>query len=93
VCVFPDGFEPYIPAAESVFGANIDYGQLIKIYASDETSRERYSPGEVIGTAVVDVTGNSDPNKVSTSFVERQNLTMRIEDQAADQIDEWVQRK
>ena len=55
VCVFPDGFEPYIPAAESVFGANIDYRQLIKIYASDETSRERYSPGEVIGTEVVDV--------------------------------------
>ena len=73
-----DGFKPYIRAVESVFGADIDYSQLIKIYSSDEPNRERYSPGEVIGTEVVEVAGSPDPQRVSTSYVERQNLTMRM---------------
>jgi hypothetical protein len=61
-----------------VFGADIDFGQLIKVYASDETTRERHSPGVVIDAVPKPIAGNPDPDHISTSFVERQNLTMMM---------------
>src|SRR5439155_19108664 len=73
-----DGFKPYIDTVEHVFGADIDFSQLVKIYSSDESIRERYSPGEVIDAIPVPITGDPDPAHISTSYVERQNLTMRM---------------
>jgi IS1 family transposase len=74
-----DGFRPYIGAVETVFGAGIHFAQLVKIYSSDESTRERYSPGEVVDAIPVPITGSPKPEKISTSFVERFNLTLRMQ--------------
>lgn len=71
-----DGFRPYIDTVEHVFGAEIDFSQLVKIYSSDESTRERYSPGEVIGAIPTPIMGDPDPDRISTSHVERQSLTI-----------------
>ena len=73
-----DGFAPYVGAVEEVFGADIDFAQLIKIYANPtEERRVRYSPSECVGAVPTSVTGNPDPEMICTSHVERANLTMR----------------
>ena len=72
-----DGFTPYVGAVEDQFGADIDFSQLVKVYSSDKTTRERYSPGHVVGTFDRKITGDPEIERISTSFVERQNLTMR----------------
>jgi IS1 family transposase len=73
-----DGHRPYLEAVEEAFGGDIDFAQLIKIYGSSGDTQTRYSPGECIGIECRTVTGAPDPKHVSTSFVERQNLTMRM---------------
>lgn len=76
-----DGHRAYLEAVEGAFGADVDYAQLVKIYGQPvEGSRneKRYSPGECCGTRKFRVTGNPDIDAVSTSYVERQNLTMRM---------------
>jgi IS1 family transposase/transposase-like protein len=75
-----DGLRAYVDAVEQVFGAEIDYGMLIKKYKSDETGRfeRRYSPGDFVSAHKMAVMGNPDLDKISTSYVERQNLTMRM---------------
>ena len=73
-----DGHRAYLIAVESVFGADVDYSQLIKLYGSAPETETRYSPGDCIGCKRQPITGNPDPLHVSTSFVERQNLTMRM---------------
>lgn len=79
VQITTDGHKVYLDAVEDAFGADIDYAMLQKIYGapSDEESR-RYSPAKCIGCDMKVVSGNPDPQHVSTSFVERQNLTMRM---------------
>ncbi len=79
VQITTDGNRVYLDAVEDAFGADIDYAMLQKIYGapSDEDSR-RYSPARCIGCDLKVVSGNPDPKHVSTSFVERQNLTMRM---------------
>lgn len=71
-----DGHRPYLQAVEETFGADIDFAQLIKVYGSSGDAQTRYSPGKCIGCETNTVTGNPDPKHISTSFVERQNLTM-----------------
>ena len=76
-----DGLSAYPGAIEDVFGADVDYAQLIKVYGpqGDNASPEtRYSPGECQSCYVSQVSGEPDAGHISTSYVERQNLTMRM---------------
>jgi IS1 family transposase len=73
-----DGLRPYLEAVENAFGADIDYAQLVKLYGQAPEAEKRYSPAECIGCERKRVEGNPDPSHISTSFVERQNLTMRM---------------
>ena len=74
-----DGHKAYLEAVEGAFGMDVDFAVLHKIYgAPSESETRRYSPATCIGCDMKTVIGNPDPKHVSTSFVERQNLTMRM---------------
>lgn len=73
-----DGHKPYLAAVEDAFGMDIDYAVLQKLYGSSPDAEVRYSPAQCIGTRCEIVTGDPNPKHISTSFVERQNLTMRM---------------
>ncbi len=73
-----DGYKIYIDAIDNAFGSEIDYAQLIKVYGQEPESEKRYSPAECIGIEKHIIQGNPDDKLVSTSYVERQNLTMRM---------------
>ncbi|MGN6818249.1 MAG: IS1 family transposase [Sphingomonas sp.] len=73
-----DGHRAYLEAVEGAFGDDIDYAKLVKMYGPSITALGRYSPAECTGAKKVRVTGNPDAADVSTSYVERQNLTMRM---------------
>jgi IS1 family transposase len=75
-----DGLRSYLWAVEDAFGKDIDYAQLIKLYGSegDESSKGKYSPAQCTGAIKERIQGNPDMKHVSTSYVERQNLTMRM---------------
>src|SRR6202040_2263655 len=75
-----DGHAAYLEAVEGAFGADVDYAQLVKIYgAAPESMKGRYSPAEYVGSRKERIEGNPDPKYVSTSYAERQNLTMRMQ--------------
>ncbi len=73
-----DGHRPYLEAVEGAFGNDVDYAQLVKIYGQTPEGQRLYSPPECIGATKRRVAGNPDMKDVSTSYVERQNLTMRM---------------
>lgn len=75
-----DGHKAYLQAVEDAFGADVDYAMLVKLYGAPQGRQDerRYSPAECTGTIKGAVTGRPDPRHVSTSYVERQNLTMRM---------------
>ena len=73
-----DGLRLYLPAVEDAFGAAIDYAQLIKVYGPPQDPETRYSPATCQGTIHKTVTGHPDPKHISTSYVERQNLNIRM---------------
>ena len=78
VQITTDGHKAYLEAVEGAFGMDCDYAQLHKIYGASLENEARYSPAVCIGCDMKTVSGNPDPKHVSTSFVERQNLTMRM---------------
>jgi len=74
-----DGHRAYLEAVEEAFGADVDYAQIVKMYGKGpDAAKGRYSPAECTGIKKIRVEGDPDINKVSTSYVERQNLTMRM---------------
>ena len=73
-----DGHRPYLQAVDAVFGEDVDFAMLHKIYGAEPGGEKRYSPAICIGSKKRKVTGNPDPKYVSTSFAERANLTMRM---------------
>lgn len=73
-----DGHKAYIEAVEDSFGPDIDYAMLIKIYGSAPEEEKRYSPAKIIDTERKKIMGNPDSQHISTSYAERQNLTMRM---------------
>lgn len=79
VQITTDGHKAYLSAVEDAFGADIDYAVLQKLYGSPSDDEQRkYSPAKCIGCDMKVVSGNPDPKHVSTSYVERQNLSMRM---------------
>ena len=79
VQITTDGHRAYLDAVEGAFGMDVDYAQLHKIYGAPIDEKEtRYSPARCIGCDMKGVSGNPDPKDVSTSYVERQNLSMRM---------------
>jgi hypothetical protein len=74
-----DGFKVYLTAVEVAFGSEIDYGTIVKVYGhTQDEETKRYSPAECIGCEKEVIMGNPDRELVSTSYIERQNLTMRM---------------
>lgn len=74
-----DGHKAYLEAVEGAFGGDVDYAQLVKLYGTaPEGAKGRYSPAECVGARKQRIEGNPDRAHVSTSYVERQNLTMRM---------------
>lgn len=73
-----DAHKPYLAAIEMAFGENVDYAQMHKIYGASDEPETRYSPAKCIDCDMKTVIGSPDYEHVSTSFVERQNLTMRM---------------
>lgn len=73
-----DGLHAYLVAADSAFGTDVDYARLIKVYGSDPNAERRYAPPVCIKSTTEVVSGSPDPSLISTSYIERQNLTMRM---------------
>src|SRR5437762_13486231 len=76
-----DGHKAYLQAVEEAFGADIDYGMLVKLYGPETSGQgheRKYSPSECVGARKDTITGDPDPRHVSTSYTERANLTMRM---------------
>ena len=73
-----DGHKLYLTAVDKAFGEEIDYAQFVKIYGEDVEGQKRYSPAQCIGTRTQAVVGDPDPKHISTSFVERSNLSIRM---------------
>jgi IS1 family transposase len=73
-----DGYNAYPMVVEAIFGSNVDYAQLVKQYGEPSDGQKRYSPAECVGCVKKAVIGNPKLPDISTSFAERQNLTMRM---------------
>jgi hypothetical protein len=74
-----DGHRVYLEAVNLAFGTEIDYAMLVKLYSSDRGKGEvRYSPAECIGCREIPIIGKPKRRHISTSYAERQNLTMRM---------------
>jgi IS1 family transposase len=73
-----DGHRVYLNAVEDAFGADIDYAMLVKSFVATSTGESRYSPAKFVTTEKIKVSGSPEDKHISTSYIERQNLTMRM---------------
>ncbi|MBI4304460.1 MAG: DDE-type integrase/transposase/recombinase [Chloroflexi bacterium] len=78
VQITTDGHKMYLQAVEGAFGSEVDYAELVKVYGATPESERRYSPAQCIASQKHPIQGNPDPAHISTSYIERQNLTMRM---------------
>ena len=78
VQITTDGHRAYVEVVERIFGAQVDYAMLVKMYGETPEGDKKYSPTECIGAKKKEVIGNPNQEHISTSFAERQNLTMRM---------------
>jgi IS1 family transposase len=74
-----DGFRPYKDAVDDAFGMDVDFAMLVKMYSNSGQADTRYSPGEIVDARPIPITGNPKPSLISTSHIERQNLTIRMQ--------------
>lgn len=89
-----DGHRVYADAVEDAFGADIDYAMLVKIYgASNDNPESRYSPATCIGCRTGVLAGSPDPDYISTSFVERQNLSIANGNAPFDAVNKRFQQE
>ena len=73
-----DGFQPYVRATDLILGDRVDFAQLIKVYGTPADGEQRYSPGEVVEAVPVVIYGNPKRERICTSYIERQNLSIRM---------------
>ncbi|HET6842157.1 MAG TPA: IS1 family transposase [Candidatus Angelobacter sp.] len=88
-----DAHRPYLQAVEDAFGSEIDYAMLHKIYGMPQEYETRYSPARCIGCEQKHVSGNPDPQHISTSFIERHNWTMRTNNRRLTRLSNGFSRK
>lgn len=73
-----DGYGSYLRAVHDAFGFDIDYAMLVKQYGLDQAAEKRYSPAVCVGSQKTVISGSPIPERINTSYIERQNLTMRM---------------
>ena len=93
VQITTDGHRPYLEAIESAFGVEVDYSILQKIYGAPQENETRYSPARCIGAEIRHVSGNPERKHISTSYVERQNWTVRTKMRRYTRLSNGFSRK
>jgi IS1 family transposase len=93
VQITTDGHRPYVEAIENAFGPEVDYSILQKLYGSPLENETRYSPAKVIGIDIRHVSGDPDSKHISTSYVERQNWTVRTKMRRYTRLSNGFSRK
>jgi IS1 family transposase len=73
-----DGLRLYLEAVDYAFGGIVDYAQLVKVYGVDPEGEKRYSPAKCLSCESHRIVGDPDPKHINTSYIERQNLTVRM---------------